>query len=238
MVGVSQIPWSDFQISEFPVALATGTIAFLLYWFISIAENLAVRRFDKEGLRNFNFVVFAKIVGFLAFTLACLLCAYCFPNTLGLTIYLADGNLFQSLYWIVGMGVPLVLAAWFSAANPAVRAKYPEARLEHWSVSNTLVFAAAWLFYLFGYELLFRGLWFLGMVPILGFWSAIFLNIALYSITHIPKGADEALAAIPVGFLLCLATYTTGSVWAAICIHTIMAWAGNYFAYNRVSDNA
>jgi hypothetical protein len=36
---------------------------------------------------------------------------------------------------------------------------------------------------------------------------------------------------------LCLATYSTGSVWSAVCIHVLMAWSGNYFAWKRVSKN-
>lgn len=237
MVSFTPIPWSDFGLSELSAALAAGSVAFLLYWFVSISEKLAVSYFGDKGLRNFNFVIFSKYFGFVVFVLACTACALLFPDSLSFTLYFTQGSLFPSIYWILGMGVPVIIAAWFSGANPIVQAKYPEAKLDFWSRSQAIKFALAWWFYLFGYELLFRGLWFLGMTPVLGFWPAIFLNVSLYSITHIPKGPDEALAAIPVGFLLCLATYATESVWAAVCIHVLMAWFGNYFAWKRVSKN-
>ncbi len=237
MVVFTLIPWSGFELTELSAALASGSLAFVLYWFVSISEKLATGYFGNGGLRNFNFVIFSKYFGFAVFFLACIACAMLFPESLSFNMYFAQGNLVQSIYWILGMGVPLIIAAWFSGANPIIQAKYPEAKLEYWSASQATKFALAWLFYLLGYELLFRGLWFIGLVPVLGFWPAIFLNVSLYSITHIPKGPDEAIAAIPVGFLLCLATYSTGSVWSAVCIHVLMAWSGNYFAWKRVSKN-
>ena len=50
-----------------------------------------------------------------------------------------------------------------------------------------------WFIYLFGYELLFRGILLFPLVAAIGVWPAIGVNIALYSATHIPKGVEETI---------------------------------------------
>ena len=64
-----------------------------------------------------------------------------------------------------------------------------------------------WAIYLFGYEFLFRGILLFPLAETVGVWPAIAVNIALYSATHIPKGLDETLGAIPLGLVLCWLTW-------------------------------
>ena len=65
MVSFTPIPWSDFELSELSAVLATGSVSFLLYWFVSISDKLAAGYFGDKGLRNFNFVIFSKYFGFM-----------------------------------------------------------------------------------------------------------------------------------------------------------------------------
>ena len=65
------------------------------------------------------------------------------------------------------------------------------------------------------------------MIPVvdsIGVWPAIAINIALYSATHIPKGLEETIGAIPLGLVLCILTLSTGTIWIAFLVHVVMAW--------------
>ena len=87
-----------------------------------------------------------------------------------------------------------------------------------------------WAAYLFGYELLFRGVLLFPLADELGVWTAIAINIALYSATHIPKGLDETIGAIPLGLVLCILTLYTDTIWIAFIVHVIMAWTNTFTA--------
>ena len=55
-------------------------------------------------------------------------------------------------------------------------------------------------------------------------WPAIAINIALYSATHILKGLDETIGAIPLGFVLCLLTISSGTI--GLFLSFMSLWLG------------
>jgi membrane protease YdiL (CAAX protease family) len=85
----------------------------------------------------------------------------------------------------------------------------------------------SWAFYLLGYELFFRGILLFPLVAKIGLWPAIAVNIGLYSATHIPKGLNEAVGAIPLSVVLCLLSVSTGTIWIAFLVHVAMAWTNS-----------
>ena len=107
---------------------------------------------------------------------------------------------------------------------------YPQIRAKVWSKKLKLKNALGWAAYLFGYELLFRGVLLFPLADELGVWTAIAINIALYSATHIPKGLDETIGAIPLGLVLCILTLYTDTIWIAFIVHVIMAWTNTFTA--------
>jgi membrane protease YdiL (CAAX protease family) len=96
--------------------------------------------------------------------------------------------------------------------------------------------AFGWFIYLFGYELLFRGILLFPLVDSLGVWPAIAINIALYSATHIPKGLDETMGALPLGLVLCILTLYSGTIWIAFFVHVAMAWTNSFTALKYHPD--
>ena len=90
--------------------------------------------------------------------------------------------------------------------------------------------ALGWTIYLFGYEILFRGILLFPLVTEFGVWQAIAVNVALYSATHIPKGLDETIGAIPLGIVLSLLTLQTGTIWIAFLVHVTMALTNSFTA--------
>lgn len=90
--------------------------------------------------------------------------------------------------------------------------------------------AFTWIAYLFGYELMFRGLLLFTTVEFMGAWPAIILNTALYALVHIPKNLEETIGAVPLGLLLCLITLSTGTFWVAFGVHVCLALSNFFFS--------
>jgi membrane protease YdiL (CAAX protease family) len=93
-----------------------------------------------------------------------------------------------------------------------------------------------WFLYLFAYELLFRGTLLFILASVIGPWPAVGVNVALYTAVHVPKGRQEAVGALPLGFLLCLITLSTGSIVVAVLAHAAIAIANGLFALHYRSD--
>ena len=67
----------------------------------------------------------------------------------------------------------------------------------------------------------------------IGLWPAIAVNIALYSGTHIPKGQQETVGAIPLCIALCLISVQTGNMWTAAIIHIAMSYTNTLTTFKR-----
>lgn len=221
-------------------SLLSVTLAFLLYWLpIHSARFKEILVSWKPSMAlPLDWVNFTKIWGFLCFIGVPVIIFGVVPKGEGWNVLVSaispiSTNVFGFFVWICAMGLPAIMLAYFSGKKSTVQVKYPEAKLDTWSIKAAFNYGCAWLLYLIGYEILFRGVLFVIPSAYLGLPVAIALNISLYSISHIPKGADEAIVAIPVGVLLCIATWQTGSIWAAVAIHVMMAWSGNYFAWKH-----
>jgi membrane protease YdiL (CAAX protease family) len=146
----------------------------------------------------------------------------------GLTI-LPKTTLF-SVIWTLGLSALVIPLAYISAKKPKNLVNYPQIRAKVWTNRTVFINALGWFIYLFGYEFLFRGTLLFPLVDTLGVWPAIAINIALYSATHIPKGLDETIGAIPLGLVLCLLTLQSGTIWIAFLVHVAMAWTNSFTA--------
>ena len=111
----------------------------------------------------------------------------------------------------------------FNAKGTEHLAMYPQVRMTQWNTFKYLSNIAGWGLYLLGYEFLFRGILFLGLIPFTGLYPAIVINTVLYALAHLYKGKKETLGSIPLGIILCLITAQTGTIWTAFAVHWIMA---------------
>jgi membrane protease YdiL (CAAX protease family) len=137
---------------------------------------------------------------------------------------------FFSVIWTLGLSALVIPLAYISAKKPKNLVNYPQIRAKVWTNKTVFINALGWFIYLFGYEFLFRGTLLFPLVDTLGVWPAIAINIALYSATHIPKGLDETIGAIPLGLVLCLLTLQSGTIWIAFLVHVAMAWTNSFTA--------
>jgi membrane protease YdiL (CAAX protease family) len=210
-------------------------IGFVCFWFISKSERIKAYYFKKytHDTAWLRFIYMTKWVGFLTMGLLPLLVLLILNPTRSLSYYglnfRTDTLLFNTVV-TVGLSAILIPLAAFSAKKPKNLVNYPQIRAKNWDTTTFRYNLLGWAVYLFGYELLFRGLLLFPLVEAYGIWLAIAVNVALYSATHIPKGLDETIGAAPLGFLLCLLTLMAGNIWIAFLVHVAMAWTNSLTA--------
>ena len=226
--------WTDLDLRiSLPLLL---TLAFFsIYWFTSKSEKIKKRFYDKydHDQASFKHIFFTKYFGFISMgILPTIFCLVFLPELtladLGLTFIYKTAQF--SIFWILGLSILIIPLVYFSAKKPKNLLNYPQIRAKVWTKKMIFINALGWFLYLFGYEFLFRGVLLIPLIEPLGMWPAIAINIALYSATHIPKGLDETIGAIPLGFVLCLLTISSGTIWIAFIVHVVMAWTNTFTA--------
>lgn len=130
----------------------------------------------------------------------------------------------------VATGIVLVLINFMNRKNPDNLLAYPQIRKKEWSVEMIIASAISWLAYLLTYEFILRGYLLFSMVQSFGTWNAVSLNLALYSLMHVPKGWKEAIGSLPLGFLMCLLCLHAGNIWPAVITHSFLALSNEWFA--------
>ena len=226
--------WTDLDLRiSLPLLL---TLAFFsIYWFTSKSEKIKKRFYDKydHDQASLKHIFFTKYFGFISMgILPTIFCLVFLPELtladLGLTFIYKTAQF--SIFWILGLSILIIPLVYFSAKKPKNLVNYPQIRAKVWTKKMVFINALGWFLYLFGYEFLFRGILLIPLIEPLGMWPAIAINIALYSATHIPKGLDETVGAIPLGFVLCLLTISSGTIWIAFIVHVVMAWTNTFTA--------
>ena len=216
-----------------PVVLAI--ISFELYWFTAQSAKVKAifykkNEFDKASA---NHITFLRVFGFLTMGLmTAAVCLIFMPDyslkDYGLT-FNSETRLF-SLLWTIGLMLLIIPVASLSARKPKNLINYPQIRARVWNRKIVFMNIAGWLIYLFGYEFLFRGILLFPLANYLGVWTAVAINTALYSATHIPKGLEETVGAFILGTVLCLLTLISGTIWIAFFVHVALAMTNSFTA--------
>ncbi|XOV94647.1 MAG: lysostaphin resistance A-like protein [Bacteroidota bacterium] len=217
--------------------LTTGIGGFLIFWILSHEKKLEDLFFSRYGAEQgsvYHFI-FSKGLGVIFLAVIPIILCTTFAGFNPWDVMGTNGKiLFIVLSTLVlgAIAIPLIAS---SAKKPETLEKYPQIRQKQWSGKTVLINITGWSAYLFGYELLFRGLLLFPLVDRFGVWPAIAINTTLYSTTHIAKGLNEAVAAIPTGILLCVLTLMTGNIWIAFLVHLIIALTNSFAAliYNK-----
>ncbi len=219
--------------SILPILLSL--VFFVAYWFTAQSDRIKASfygKYDKD-IASVKHIFFTKYMGFLLMGVApTVICLIFLPDyslaDYGLTII--PETTFFSVVWTFGLCALVIPLAYISAKKPKNLVNYPQIRAAIWTNKTVFINALGWFIYLFGYEFLFRGTLLFPLVDTLGVWPAIAINIALYSATHIPKGLDETIGAIPLGLVLCILTLQSGTIWIAFLVHVAMAWTNSFTA--------
>lgn len=232
------IPEWNASFLEPVLAIALVTIGFSIYHFISISASVQKRFQEKYGeTRGLTRALWShRYTG--AMTIG-IIPAIIMILVLGKELEdygIAFKNHLTSLYWILGLAAVIIPMNFMNSKKDKNLAFYPNVREKEWTKKMVLTNAFTWCAYLFGYELMFRGLLLFGTVALLGEWPAIILNAALYALVHVPKNLEETIGAVPLGIILCLITLTTGTIWVAFFVHITLALSNFFFSLKHHPD--
>jgi len=216
-----------------PVSISA--ITFIIYWFTTKSEKIRsffFRKFKFDDASAYH-ITFLRIVGFITMGFVSgILCLIFIPDyslsDYGLS-YNPETALFTSI-WSLGLMILIIPLAFLSSGKPANLINYPQIRARLWTRKITVINIVSWIVYLLGYEFLFRGILLFPLAGELGVWPAVAINIAFYSITHVPKGLNETSGAIILGLVLCILTLVSGTIWIAFFTHVALALTNSFTA--------
>lgn len=214
------------------LAFALVTIGFSVYHFVSISKKVKSKYTARLGevRGNTKFLWMTRYLGAMTIGIIPAILLLLITGK-GLEDYgIAFKNHLLSLAWIGGLACIIIPMNFFNSKKEKNLAFYPNVREKEWTKKMVATNAFTWVAYLFGYELMFRGLLLFATVPLLGEWPAIVLNAAIYALVHVPKNLEETIGAIPLGVVLCLITLTTGTIWVAFFVHITLALSNFFFS--------
>ena len=139
------------------------------------------------------------------------------------------GSRKRGLVWLA-IGIPVaILAAKFSATQPAMRAVSPlNPDLTAAPVSFSLHALTQFAYY-GAWEVLFRGVLLFGLRDRIGFANANILQTALSVVAHFSRPFPETLAAIPAGLAFGGIAGRTRSIWYVAIIHWVGGTAQDWY---------
>ncbi|RKQ50282.1 CAAX prenyl protease-like protein [Roseivirga pacifica] len=230
-------PWTS-EYLEPALAIALVTIGFSVYHFVSISEKVKANFARKYGEVRGNTKAqwFYRYLGCMTIGVIPAILMMLILDKSPAEYGVAFKNHATSLYWIFGLALIIIPMNFFNSKKPKNLAFYPNVREKEWTKKMVAHNAFTWMSYLFGYELMFRGLLLFATVPLMGEWPAIILNAAIYALVHVPKNLEETIGAVPLGIVLCLVTLTTGTIWVAFFVHITLALSNFFFSLKHHPD--
>lgn len=140
--------------------------------------------------------------------------------------------------FVVALSILILVINYFNSQTQSNLDRYPEIRIDRWTVYTIVGSSSTWILYLLGYEFLFRGILLFSCIEFMNPITAITLNIMIYSLFHLQKGQKETFASIPFGIVLCLLTLKSQSIWPAVFLHSVLAlsneWFSIYFSFDKI----
>lgn len=226
------LPIWQSEYLEPSLAIALVTLGFSIYHFVSISDkikgNYLARYGEIKGLTKFLWMT--RYLGCLTIGVIPFFVMLLITNNTPSDYGLGFQEHLISLYWILGLACLIIPMNYFNSKKEKNLAFYPNVREKEWTKKMVATNAFTWMAYLFGYELMFRGILLFATVPLLGEWPAIILNAAIYALVHVPKNLEETIGAVPLGVILCLVTLTTGTLWVAFFVHITLALSNFFFS--------
>lgn len=134
--------------------------------------------------------------------------------------------------WLVSAVVCLTSVT-LASRQPAMRERYPEARVARFDGRARLADAIGWLVYLYGYELLLRGVLLFPLLALAPLGVALAIHSALYALAHLDKPLAEILGTVPMGFVFGWLAIETGSILPGFALHAAIALTNSTLCARR-----
>ncbi|MFB6341615.1 CPBP family intramembrane glutamic endopeptidase [Saccharicrinis sp. FJH62] len=217
---------SNYRI--FWIVLLSSVILLVIYSVFFIEFNRKSKSVDNK--RSATFIYLQRLTGVITFGIFPIgIMNYTFST--GLEDYGAALVMpYRSLLWFIILSVIIIPLNFFQARKDANLNVYPQIRIDNWNIGVFTLSAVTWILYLLAYEFFFRGFLLFAAQDAVGPYWAVVINTVLYAMAHIPKGKFETIGAIPLGILLCIITFNTGSFWVAFGMHVVMALSNEWFS--------
>jgi membrane protease YdiL (CAAX protease family) len=220
-----------FPEAVFPVVLAWLAVAFTLTATVFHHRRLAARMPDDRAYYLY-FVLFFGV--FTAVPLALIGLGAAEPAR-----FLAAAG-FTVGKWRLGLpltavGVPIgLLVAFIGSRDPAMQAQYPFSKRACASPKKLAVYEISYFFlYYVSWESLFRGIFFLPFIPIMGLVPALMIQTILSTIYHHGHPDSEVFAALAAGIIFGLIAWATGSFFYTVLIHAAVGVGTDVFICRR-----
>ncbi len=208
------------------------TFSYLTYFFSynSKAVTLLAKKMGDQQSRKEYAIHIPRILGFLLLGIVPLILIGLFytmkPIDFGLSFPKGE---YAFIISVCSIGL-FFFASIFRSGKKIDTTYYPQVRVDKWDKSKHLRNVISWSLYLFGYELMIRGVLFFSCYYAYGLTAAIIINSTIYSLIHIFKGKQEAFGAFPLGIVFCLIAYYTQSMMLPFILHVILAVSNDFKA--------
>ncbi len=226
-------PPRDENILLAVTAICWVTLAFIIYTLLQSYIRSAVIKRKKNALLhpdNMLSVLLQRISAIFLFGLIpAILLVFLFRNNPSSYGFEMKNSLVTLIVVIITAIITLSIS-WITSRSKENLATYPQIREKEWTISLLSLSAISWIAYLFAYEFMYRGFLLFSCYYAFGTWPAIFINISLYSLTHLVKNKREGIGAFFIGIILCSLVLYVGSLWVAFYIHVIMALSNEWFS--------
>lgn len=199
--------------------------------FYNAPARIQVPRYwrSKDRQTAIALVIIQRTLGFLLFGVIPVLSVTSFKHLDPAQTGLSLNNPWETFSFTLITVLLILPFNYLNGQQPDTQNRYPQIRVQHWTLKLFSVNSIFWILYLWGYEYLFRGFLFFTSLEVMSLHWAIVLNIGLYAFAHWPKGWREVLGAVPFGLLLCVITYLTGNFWYAFLAHSFLAISAEWF---------
>ena len=206
------------------LVLITVIFSYVTYWLYIHSNSFIIHK-----------ILIGRFLGFFVLGVAPILILVSFTNFslnfLGLQFPIE--NIDIHLKWIFILGLMAVFENWLRRNNKENLLKFPQIRINNWHKFLVIKNIIAWVFYLIGYEILFRGVLLFPLYYILGSVPAIKIKTKLYSLAHFLKGKSESIGSILLGTILCVLTLETGTIHIAYFVLVILATSNFLISLNQ-----
>jgi membrane protease YdiL (CAAX protease family) len=221
------------------VLLSTAVVCYTIHHYLGIAffrRRLAARGVDGDS-RERSAVLLQRASGVVLLGLVPITIAFAVAGGSA-----ADYGLTLRFWWlsaaigVTGAVAVLLPCALFLSRSPGLLLFYPEMRVHAWPSSLAAINTASWIVYLAAYELFFRGILVCRLVPVFGFWPAIFVGSAMYAFVHLPKHPIECWVVVFGGTLFGFTAAYTGSIFGPYLAHAMLAAGAELLAVRSSPD--
>jgi len=128
--------------------------------------------------------------------------------------------LWKILLFITVLTATVCVGLWTAGRNTPTSIQHSPDKI---SLPGILIYLPVRILFIYSYESWLRGSLLIFLLNVLGIYSAILINVGLYTFLHVFAGRKEMIGCIPFGLLLCGFTLSFQALWPAVLLHVCLS---------------